>query len=57
MTDGELNDEIDDAGAISQRFTGQVAWSLDDVGHIAAAFGCTPAELVAEPTRRPWLGR
>ena len=32
--------------AVSQRFTGKVAWSLDDLGTIAAAFGCPVAHLL-----------
>lgn len=40
--------------AVSQRFTGKVAWSLDDLGTIAAAFGCPVAHLLDDgpPGRR-----
>ena len=38
--------------AISQRFTGKVAWSLDDLGTIAAAFGCPVDDLLDDGSQR-----
>jgi ribosome-binding protein aMBF1 (putative translation factor) len=38
--------------AVSDRFRGRTAWTLDQVGVIAELFGCDPAVLVNEP-RRP----
>ncbi|MFF2620689.1 helix-turn-helix domain-containing protein [Oerskovia jenensis] len=40
--------------AVSQRFTGKVAWSLDDLGTIAATFGYPVAHLLDDgpPGRR-----
>jgi hypothetical protein len=38
--------------AVSDRFRGKTAWTLDQVGVIAQLFGCDPAVLVTEP-RRP----
>ena len=38
--------------AISQRFTGKVAWSLDDLGAIAAAFGCPVDDLLDDGSQR-----
>lgn len=40
--------------AISQRFTGRVAWSLDDVGRIAEAMGVKPGYLLEEPSATAW---
>lgn len=37
---------------ISQRFTGKVAWSLDDLGTIAASFGCPVDDLLADGSQR-----
>lgn len=41
--------------AVSDRFRGRTAWSLDEVGVIAQLFGCDPAALVNEP-RKPVRG-
>ncbi|MGW6003528.1 helix-turn-helix transcriptional regulator [Oerskovia enterophila] len=38
--------------AISQRFTGKVAWSLDDLGTIAAAFSCPVDDLLDDGSQR-----
>jgi hypothetical protein len=38
--------------AVSDRFRGRTAWTLDQVGVIAQLFGCDPAVLVNEP-RKP----
>lgn len=38
--------------AVSDRFRGRTAWTLDQVGVIAQLFGCDPAVLVKEP-RKP----
>jgi hypothetical protein len=38
--------------AVSDRFRGKTAWTLDQVGVIALLFGCEPAVLVNEP-RKP----
>ncbi|MEU4384041.1 helix-turn-helix transcriptional regulator [Promicromonospora sp. NPDC023805] len=38
--------------AVSDRFRGKTAWTLDQVGVIAQLFGCDVAVLVNEP-RRP----
>lgn len=38
--------------AVSDRFRGKTAWTLDQVGVIAQLFGCDPADLVKEP-RKP----
>ncbi|MFD2792037.1 helix-turn-helix domain-containing protein [Promicromonospora vindobonensis] len=38
--------------AVSYRFRGRTAWTLDQVGIIALLFGCEPALLVSEP-RKP----
>ncbi|MGW8566513.1 helix-turn-helix transcriptional regulator [Isoptericola sp. NPDC055881] len=42
--------------AVSARFTGQVAWSLDDVGRIAMLYGCAVMDLLTEAprSRSPW---
>lgn len=40
--------------AISQRFTGKVPWSLDDVGKIALAMGVRPGYLLEEPPAAAW---
>lgn len=42
--------------AVSDRFRGRTAWTLDQVGVIAQLFGCDPAVLVTEP-REPPRGR
>ncbi len=39
-------------GAVSDRFRGKTAWTLDQVGMLAQLFGCDPAVLVNEP-RKP----
>ncbi len=41
--------------AVSDRFRGRTAWTLDQVGVIAQLFGCDPAVLVNEP-RKPVRG-
>ena len=38
--------------AVSDRFRGRTAWTLDQVGIVAQLFGCDPAVLVNEP-RKP----
>lgn len=38
--------------AVSARFRGRTAWTLDQVGRLALLFGCDPSVLVTEP-RRP----
>lgn len=38
--------------AVSARFRGRTAWTLDQVGRLAMLFGCDPAVLVTEP-RQP----
>lgn len=38
--------------AVSERFRGRTAWTLDQVGVLALLFGCDPAVLVTEP-RKP----
>jgi len=40
--------------AISQRFTGRVPWSLDDLGEIALAMGVKPGYLLEEPPAAAW---
>ncbi|GAA1725326.1 hypothetical protein GCM10009809_21410 [Isoptericola hypogeus] len=42
--------------AVSARFTGQVPWSLDEIGKIAVLYGCRVADLLAEAPRStsPW---
>lgn len=35
--------------AVSDRFRGKTAWSLDQVGRISLLFGCEPGVLVSEP--------
>ncbi|RPF25877.1 helix-turn-helix domain-containing protein [Georgenia muralis] len=35
--------------AISQRATGKVPWSLDDVGRLAPALGMRPGDLLVAP--------
>ncbi len=44
--------------AVSARFTGQVPWSLDQIGQIARLFGCRVVDLLVEaPNLRgivPW---
>ncbi|WP_341358798.1 helix-turn-helix transcriptional regulator [Georgenia sp. M64] len=37
--------------AISQRATGKVPWSLDDVGRLAPALGMRPGDLLVVPER------
>ncbi|MFI2365039.1 helix-turn-helix domain-containing protein [Promicromonospora sp. NPDC019610] len=38
--------------AVSERFRGRTAWTLDQLGTLALLFGCDPAVLVTEP-RKP----
>ncbi|WP_413452633.1 helix-turn-helix transcriptional regulator [Georgenia phoenicis] len=40
--------------AVSQRFTGRVPWSLDDLGRIAEAMGVKPGYLLEEPPAAAW---
>ncbi|MFE6967838.1 helix-turn-helix domain-containing protein [Isoptericola sp. NPDC057653] len=42
--------------AVSARYTGQVPWSLDDVGRLASLYGCHVTDLLTEPprVRSPW---
>ncbi|MFE5307030.1 helix-turn-helix domain-containing protein [Isoptericola sp. NPDC056605] len=42
--------------AISARYTGQVAWSLDEIGRIAVLYGCRVSDLLtgAPLSRSPW---
>jgi transcriptional regulator with XRE-family HTH domain len=43
--------------AVSLRFTGKAAWTLDEVGRLAQALGIRPGELTVpppRPTRPAW---
>ena len=42
--------------AISARYTGQVPWSLDEIGKIAVLYGCRVSDLLTEApqSRQPW---
>jgi hypothetical protein len=42
--------------AISARYTGQVPWSLDEIGRIAVLYGCRVSDLLTEApqSRSPW---
>lgn len=40
--------------AVSQRFTGRVPWSLDDLGTIAAAMAVKPGYLLEDPVPGAW---
>jgi len=42
--------------AISARYTGQVPWSLDEIGRIAVLYGCHVSDLLTEApqSRSPW---
>ncbi|MFD6176749.1 MULTISPECIES: helix-turn-helix domain-containing protein [unclassified Isoptericola] len=42
--------------AVSARYTGQVPWSLDDIGRLAILYGCHVTDLLTEPprARSPW---
>lgn len=37
--------------AVSLRFTGKAAWSLDEIGRFAQALGIRPGELTVPPPR------
>ncbi|MFF2453807.1 helix-turn-helix domain-containing protein [Isoptericola sp. NPDC058082] len=42
--------------ANSARYTGQVPWSLDEIGRIAVLYGCRVSDLLTEAplSRSPW---
>ena len=40
--------------AVSQRFNGRVAWSLDDVGRISFGMGVKPGYLLQDPVPAAW---
>lgn len=53
LSQGQIAAEVGlSRAAVSDRFRGRTAWTLDQVGVISQLFGCDPAVLVNEP-RKP----
>ena len=40
--------------AVSQRFNGKVAWTLDEIGLVADALGVKPGYFLEEPVEAAW---